>query len=261
VVVAHSCVLSWWQAVKGKAASAEWRRYRATVCEGLGGADAIVAPSAAMLNSLVQFYGPVANGEVIHNGCDSRPFRSRTKESFIFSAGRVWDEAKNISALGEIAHRLAWPVYVAGETKAPDCASEANPGAPLNCLGKLSRTELADWYSRASIYALPARYEPFGLSILEAAISGCALVIGEIPSLQELWQDAALFVSPNDPEHLKFAINNLFENPQKRSALANAACRRALEYDADGMSGQYLDLYHRLLLCRTPQTKELVPCA
>ena len=50
---------------------------------------------------------------------------------------------------------------------------------------------------RAAIYALPARYEPFGLSILEAALSGCALVIGDIPSLREIWADAALFV-PSD---------------------------------------------------------------
>ena len=34
---------------------------------------------------------------------------------------------------------------------------------------------------------LPARYEPFGLSILEAALSGCALVLGDLPSLRELW--------------------------------------------------------------------------
>ncbi len=32
---------------------------------------------------------------------------------------------------------------------------------------------------------LPARYEPFGLSVLEAALSGCALVLGDIPSLRE----------------------------------------------------------------------------
>ena len=63
-------------------------------------------------------------------------------------------------------------------------------------LGRLSAGELADWYARAAIYALPARYEPFGLSALEAALSGCALVLGDIPSLREIWGDAALFVPP-----------------------------------------------------------------
>jgi glycogen synthase len=56
----------------------------------------------------------------------------------------------------------------------------------------------ADWYARASIYALPARYEPFGLSALEAALSGCALILGDIPSLREVWLEAAPYVSPDD---------------------------------------------------------------
>ena len=33
--------------------------------------------------------------------------------------------------------------------------------------------------SAASVYVLPAKYEPFGLSVLEAALSGCALVLGK----------------------------------------------------------------------------------
>ena len=52
--------------------------------------------------------------------------------------------------------------------------------------------------ARAAIYALPAHYEPFGLSILEAAMSGCALVLGDIPSLREIWGDAAVFVHPDN---------------------------------------------------------------
>ena len=58
--------------------------------------------------------------------------------------------------------------------------------------------ELVRSYGDASIFALPARYEPFGLSILEAALSGCALVLGDLPSLRELWTGAAMFVPPDD---------------------------------------------------------------
>jgi glycogen(starch) synthase len=45
---------------------------------------------------------------------------------------------------------------------------------------------------------LPARYEPFGLSVLEAALSGCALVLGDIASLREVWGGAACYVRPGD---------------------------------------------------------------
>ena len=46
--------------------------------------------------------------------------------------------------------------------------------------GQLTTAEVRNVINTASIYALPARYEPFGLSILEAALSGCALVLGDI---------------------------------------------------------------------------------
>src|SRR5918999_984754 len=49
LVVGHSCVLSWWQAVKGAPAPPEWTRYRQEVCRGLKMAGKVVAPSTAML--------------------------------------------------------------------------------------------------------------------------------------------------------------------------------------------------------------------
>ena len=72
------------------------------------------------------------------------------------------------------------------------------PVEHVRLLGKLSESELARHYARAAIYCLPARYEPFGLSVLEAALSGCALVLGDIPSLRENWTGAAEFAPPDD---------------------------------------------------------------
>ena len=57
-----------------------------------------------------------------------------------------------------------------------------------------------------AIYASPARYEPFGLGVLEAALSSCALVLGDSPTLREPWSDAALFVPPDDHDALLTAL-------------------------------------------------------
>ena len=113
----------------------------------------------------------------------------------MLAAGRLWDDAKNVGRAR--ARRADWlPGRVCrGRRRArPDGQSVALAGCP-RLLGELPRDELADWYARAPIYALPARYEPFGLSVLEAALSGCALVLGDIPSLREIWGGAALFVA------------------------------------------------------------------
>src|SRR3982751_2869614 len=67
VVVGHSCVLSWWRAVKGEATTEEWQRYKAEVARGLRNADTVVTPSAAMSHALREHYDLNADIEVIQN--------------------------------------------------------------------------------------------------------------------------------------------------------------------------------------------------
>src|SRR3954447_13946829 len=59
VMVAHSCVLSWWRAVKGEDAPPCWDRYRREVARGLRAADMVVAPSHWMLDAARSHYGPL----------------------------------------------------------------------------------------------------------------------------------------------------------------------------------------------------------
>src|SRR5690606_36150259 len=69
VLVAHSCVGSWWEAVKQTLPESEhWRRYRALVRRSVQNADWLVAPSRAILNRVLHFYGPARVSLVIPNG-------------------------------------------------------------------------------------------------------------------------------------------------------------------------------------------------
>jgi glycosyltransferase involved in cell wall biosynthesis len=107
--------------------------------------------------------------------------------------------------------------------------------------------DLSAWYARAAIYALPARYEPFGLSILEAGLSGCALVIGDIPSLRETWHDAATFVAPDDLAGLQEALGTLIADPVYRARMAKLAYLRAREFTQSRMVDGYVALYQSAL--------------
>ncbi|MGI8508075.1 MAG: glycosyltransferase family 4 protein [Gemmatimonadaceae bacterium] len=244
-VVAHSCVLSWWRAVKGELAPAEWSLYRQAVSAGLRAADVVVAPSRAMLNALELEYGPLPGARVIYNGRDAAQFPSSAKEPFVLSAGRVWDEAKNVAALDQAAPMLDWPVCIAGDAQPPGdpLADGFHYKVSARYLGRLDSTELAEWMARASIYALPARYEPFGLSVLEAALAGCALVLGDIPSLREIWGGAALFVPPGDSAKLRSTISELIGNDTLRGRVADACRLRALEFNTDSMADGYMVAY------------------
>ena len=246
VVAGHSCVLSWWQAVQGMNAPNEWDRYRVEVTRGLQAARLVIAPTEAMLSALQTYYGPLRNTHVVPNGRDASLFTSDArKEPFIFTAGRLWDDAKNIRALAEIAPRLAWPVCVAGDTTPPggeDCRFDG-----VQLLGCLPPGQVGAWMSRAAIYILSAKYEPFGLSALEAGLSGCALVLGDIESLREVWGDAALFVPPGDTDALYAAVSRLIADSALRSELAARALVRAQDYTTERMALGYLNAYQTLL--------------
>ncbi|BCS52997.1 glycosyl transferase [Geobacter sp. SVR] len=244
LVAAHSCALSWWQAVRKEALPSSFKTYRERVSEGLTAAGLVTAPSTAMLRSIGALYRPPAMGRVIHNGRSRGFFEAGKKADFILTVGRLWDEAKNIGAVAKSAGSLPWPIYIAGEQQHPE-------GSPVRFnhvrhLGYLPPPRLASWFATASIYAHPARYEPFGLTVLEAAMSRCALVLGDIPSLRELWQDAAILVPPDDQEALAATLTALCRDRQLRERWAEKAFFRSRSFSVEKMAAGYLDAYASL---------------
>jgi glycogen synthase len=247
VVVAHSCVLSWWRAVHGVDAPADWADYRRRTLAGLRAADLVVAPTRAFLEQLQTLYGPLERTLCIWNGCDPVETVTVAKEPLIFAAGRVWDQAKNLQALAAISHRVVWPVAIAGRGAPEHAGRAADPW-----LGPLPAEAMRRWHARASVFALPCRYEPFGLAALEAALAGCVLVLGDIPTLREIWDGAAWFVPPDNREELVSALNTLADDPELLWLLGGQARSRAEGYSAARMTAAYLDAYAGLLAARRP---------
>jgi len=261
LVVAHSCLLSWWRSCRVGEPPSEWAEYKSTVQRGLRAADLVVAPTRAMLNSLNENYPGAAKGKgvAIPNGVDVDSLAPALKTKFVFAAGRLWDEAKNIDTLAGIAWELPWAVCLAGEKQNVDGGDEKLT-LRQNCyaLGKLPRETLRHWYAGAPIYVLPARYEPFGLTVLEAALSGCALVLGGIESLKENWAQAAIFVNPADRIALKETLVELTRNEVYRNRLGRLARERALQFTSTRTAEGYTDAYSELL---TRRTREVAACA
>lgn len=254
LLVAHSCVFSWWQAVyKRKPPSEDWRDYHALVSAGITNAQLVAAPTAAMLEALLEQYRRVdakIPTAVIANGRDfpelaARPSNDDQKQPLLFGAGRIWDEAKNLALVSKVAEQLPWPVYLAGEQSDPNGGTCDHAGITL--LGFLAETEIAQWLQKAAIYVAPAKYEPFGLAILEAARAGCALVLGDVPSLREVWGDAAVYVDTDSPASLRTAICSLIDDPNRRHHMAQAAWHRAQTYTAGRMADTYCGHYQALM--------------
>jgi glycosyltransferase involved in cell wall biosynthesis len=247
-VVAHSCVNSWAIASNDKAFLSEprWRHYTRLVTDGLASADAWVAPTQTFADKICDLYRPNTTGVVIHNGAASAGDAPLEKKCLMLAAGRMWDAAKNIAALAEAAKDLDWPVRVAGMT----ANSAEDPACGIELLGEVSHAELRAQMRQAAIFVSPARYEPFGLSVLEAAGAGCALVLSDIPTFRELWDGAALFVPPSDAVGLRNALSDLRDNPLQRTRLQQAALARARRYSMKSMTDAYTRLYRSLLYRR-----------
>lgn len=263
LVVGHSCVFSWWQAVRGDTPPAEWQRYKSEVTNGLRGAHLVVAPTLAMLRALETHYGKIYNGRVIANGRDPESFKPAEKQQLILSAGRLWDPAKNIERVAEVAPELPWPVFVAGECRSPEGTEITRVENKCHSLGPLPEPAMRNWFSTASIYALPALYEPFGYTPLEAGLSACALVLGDIESLRETWDGAAVFVGPNDSNALKSELLQLISDNNYCHEMGRRARERALQFNSQRMAQEYLKAYADLLVhSQSFRTQEnLAQCA
>lgn len=244
LVAAHSCANSWGLACHDSAwlSAPEWRRYSEFVAAGLKTAAAWVAPSRGYRDMVRRIYRPGRTGTVIWNGISAATSPQLRKQDFILAAGRLWDKAKNLDALAQAGSEVAWPILAAG----PKPASHDENTGGLELLGNLPRNELRSLMQRASIFASPALYEPFGLSVLEAAAAGCALVLSDIPTLRELWDGAAIFVSPEDVCALRRILNGMVEDQTARSALQRAASERSQRYSLERMVDNYAGIYREL---------------
>jgi hypothetical protein len=105
LLTAHSCVLSWWRAVHGADAPAQWSRYRHLVARALKSASLLTTPSSALLDQLGAVYGALPAARVIANGEDvtGQPHDTRHRERVVICAGRIWDAGKNAELVARAA--------------------------------------------------------------------------------------------------------------------------------------------------------------
>lgn len=246
LMVGHSCVCSWYEHVRGVHPGVDWDEYCRRVRSGLQAAHLVIAPTRAMLSQLQRHYGPLCSTRVISNARGLPRLPSVKREAFVLAAGRVWDEGKNIALLASIAERVPWPIHVAGEQTHPEGRGTATHNG-LVCLGALPQQAMPELYARASLYALPARYEPFGFTPLEAALCGCPLVLGDIDTLREVWDDAAVFVDPTSRRAWKKTLKQLISDSSRRRDYASRARRRAGQYCLREMGEAYFSSYRTLI--------------
>ncbi len=244
VAVNHSCLPTWWEAVKKSPIVSDFK-WRGDLCgEGLRRADRVVTPTAAFAKATRVAHDLSVIPTAVHNGRSPLPLPKVAPHDFAFTAGRLWDGGKNLITLDRAAADLAVPLYAAGPLGGPNGDSIALEH--VRTLGSLDEPELARWLAAKPVFVSAALYEPFGLAVLEAAAAGCPLVLSDIPTFRELWDGVATFVQATDPTAYAKTVESIVGDQYLRSAMGAAAKERAARYTPGATAREMVAIYRDL---------------
>jgi glycosyltransferase involved in cell wall biosynthesis len=102
-------------------------------------------------------------------------------------------------------------------------------------------------YNGASVFVLPSHYEGFGFPVLEAMGCGLPCVIANRASLPEIAGDAALSVSPDDPDAMADALHRALIDSALRERMKQRGLERVARFTWEKTARETLALYERVL--------------
>ena len=230
IAVTHSCVVTWFRAVRGCEVPQGWAWQHDLNARGMARADRLVAPTQAHAALTARCYPGCGRIGIVPNA-SAAPAGSDRRQPFVHAAARWWDEGKDAATLDAAAALSDWPVFAYGACAREGVAPVAF--AHVRGQGQRPHAEVRRAAGLAGIFVSPSLYEPFGLAALEAAAGGAALVLSDIATYRENWEGAALFAPPGDARAFAGRINDLSRDPRLRARMAAAARARAASFRAD----------------------------
>jgi alpha-maltose-1-phosphate synthase len=251
-------------------------------CEStaMHGAAAIIAVSAGMRADILSTY-PAVDPErvvVIHNGIDTDAWRPTPdagalarlgidpeRPSVVF-VGRITRQkgVEHALAAAELIDPAAQVVLCAGAPDTPEIGAEmrrlaaaatARRGGVVWVEEMLSRSELSQILTAASVFLCPSVYEPFGLTNLEAMACETAVVASAVGGIPEIVvEDVTGHLVPWVPEPAEFAaalagrVNALLADPARAAAMGRAGRLRAVEHFGwPAVAARTVALYEKLV--------------
>ncbi|HEX5246737.1 MAG TPA: glycosyltransferase family 4 protein [Gaiellaceae bacterium] len=220
-------------------------------------ADRVVTISDSLRRFTIERVGvPAAKVETIHYGLDEPPHAWGTNRADV-----VPENARIVLSVSRLTRQKGIDVAVEALSLLPDdvVLVVLGEGPQRELLEELAREhdvesrvilpgrvpDVAAWLRRASVYVQPARWEGFGLAVLEAMVCGLPVVATNVSSLPELVADGetGLLVPPDDPAALARAVERALADP----ALGPAGLERARrEFSVQLMADRTVALYERL---------------
>jgi len=114
-------------------------------------------------------------------------------------------------------------------------------------VGYLSDEEVAVLMNVATAFLFPSWYEGFGIPNLEAMACGTVLLTSDIPVHHEVAGDAAIYISPKDPELWAKQMTRLAADPLLREQFIKKGSNRVLEFSWNRTAKQVWEIFRNLV--------------
>lgn len=252
-------------------------------CErtGIESADAVIAVSKGVRGDILACYPEVdpERVHVIHNGIDPEIYKRRQSDETLIRYGV--DRARPYAFFnGRITRQKGLPLLLAAALKldrrhqvviaasspdTPEISAEVNSlvtqvraeGRDLIWIDRfISRDDLIDLHSGATVFVCPSIYEPFGLVILEAMACETAVVASRVGGIPEIVVEGETgFLVDYDPDRideftteLAKKIASLLEDGERAAVMGQAGRQRVVDHFGwPAIAQKTVDLYESVL--------------
>ncbi len=124
---------------------------------------------------------------------------------------------------------------------------EKDLGDKVRFIDSLEDADLPAVYQAADAFVLLSFYEGFGLPVLEAMASGIPVVASNCTSLPEVAGEAAMLVSPDDPEQAALALRQVIPGGEMRESCITSGTEQALSFTWDQCARLTMEAYKEAL--------------
>jgi phosphatidylinositol alpha-mannosyltransferase len=184
---------------------------------------------------------------IVPNGVDLTDYNTGPKvPGRVAFLGRD-DERKGLDVLLK-----AWPEITAAVPHASLTvigAERASHDPSIRYLGRVSEETKQQALAAAEVYCAPnLGGESFGIVLVEAMASGCALVVSALPAFTYVTAGTADLVAPGEPSGLVHAVVRLLGDPRLLAMAQSDAIERASAFDGPGVAAQFLAAYAQAIV-------------
>ena len=116
----------------------------------------------------------------------------------------------------------------------------------VSLTGYIPARELSIIFRKAKAYVFPSLSEGFGIPGLNAMAAGLSVVCSNIPTLKEVYKNAALYFNPSNPKDIASKINQVVSDSKIRSRLIESGNKQVQEYSWLKMAAKPLKIYQSL---------------